>query len=327
VSKKILVTGGSGFIGSYVIEELLSQGYKVLTFDHSMPGHITDPMGPRAVEHFMGDIRDSTAVTEAAAHVDGIIHLAAVLGTQETISNPRPAAETNILGALNVFEAASQYDLPVVYAGVGNHFMRFDGGGTYTISKSAVEDFAKMYVKNRGSKISVVRPVNAYGPRQSVAHPYGSSKVRKIMPSFICRALMGDDIEVYGGGTQVSDCVYVADVAKTFVAALQYTEKYGSYWSPGAIYDAFEVGPLNYPAVSVKAIAELVVKIADSNSRIVTHDMRPGETPNAIVTSDPQTLTPLEEFGLDQNNFVPLRDGIFRTVRYYNDYLRKQKML
>lgn len=320
-SKKILVTGGSGFIGGYVIEELLANGYKVLTFDHSMPGYVTDPLGPRAVEHFMGDIRDATAVTEAVAHVDGVIHLAAVLGTQETISNPRPAAETNILGGLNIFEAANQYRVPVVYAGVGNHWMRSEGGGTYTITKTAVEDFAKMYVKNRGSQINVVRPVNAYGPRQSVAHPYGSSKVRKIMPSFIMRALLGEDIQVYGGGTQISDCVHVRDVAKVFVAALKYTEDHGSLWGSGSSWDSFEVGPA-YDAFNVRSIAHLVVEEAGSDSKIVELPMRPGEVEGAIVRADLRSLKLLKEYGIDADDFIPLEEGIRETVQWYRDTLK-----
>lgn len=169
--KKIGVTGAAGFIGSYVVEELHRRGYDVLVMDHALPG--TVGIHDFEVETFFGDVRDETAVFEFAAHVDGIIHLAAVLGTQETIQNPKPSVETNIMGSLNIFEAAARYDLPVVYAGVGNHFMAPQAGGSYTITKTTAEYFAKTYNANKGSRISVVRPVNAYGPRQSVASPYG----------------------------------------------------------------------------------------------------------------------------------------------------------
>jgi len=326
MAKKILVTGGSGFIGGHIITELLANGYKVMVFDHSLPGQVMDPLGPRAVEYFHGDIRDATAVTEAAAHVDGIIHLAAVLGTQETITNPRPAAETNIIGGLNVFEAATQYKIPVVYAGVGNHWMRTEGGGTYTITKTAVEDFAKMYIKNRGAKINVVRPVNAYGPGQSVAYPFGSSKVRKIMPSFVMRAITGMEIEVYGGGTQISDCVHVRDVAKVFVAALKYTDEHGALWNPrepSYNSDSFEVGPPN-DKYTVKDIAELVIKVAESESKIVDLKMRPGEVEGAVVKANLKTLKHLKEYGIDPDEFIKLEDGIRETVEYYREWDRLQ---
>ncbi len=301
------VTGGSRFIGSYIVKELVSRGFDVLILDHKSKRPKTSQPN---VEYFLGDVRDATAITEFAAHVDGIIHLAAVLGTQETIQNPRPSAETNIIGGLNVFEAASQYNLPVVYAGVGNHWMRSEGAGAYTITKTAIEDFSRMFNKFRGGRISVVRPVNAYGPGQSIAEPYGSSKVRKIMPSFVCRALVGDDIELYGGGVQISDCVFVSDVAWTFVAALEHL-------MDGGKPDTYEVGPT--ASVTVSEIADMVLaeaqKWTNSDSRIVSLPMRPGEVPGATVSAD---VSKLVQLGIQPDaDFLQLEGGIELTVKWY----------
>ncbi|MGW2550724.1 NAD-dependent epimerase/dehydratase family protein [Streptomyces sp. NPDC001635] len=305
---KVLVTGGSGFIASWIRRELAARGHQVLVFDHQdRRQQLAD-----GEEFFLGDVRDATAVTEAAAHVDGIIHLAAVLGTQETISNPRPSAETNILGSLNIFEAATQYSLPVVYAGVGNHAMRLVGTGCYTITKSAAEDLARMYNLYRdGGQITIVRPVNAYGPGQSVAAPYGTSKVRKILPAFTCRALTGTDIEVYGDGTQISDCVYVGDVARVFVQALEHTAEYGPTERP------VEVGPLESRTVNdiARQVAEQAALFTGLEPVGVKHlPMRPGEVPNAVVSSDTSTL---QQIGMTAADFVSLDLGIRRTVDYY----------
>ena len=305
---KVLVTGGAGFIGTWIRRELLTRGHQVLILDHQdrRTGLASGE------EFFLGDVRDPTAVTEAAAHVDGIIHLAAVLGTQETISNPRPSAETNILGSLNVFEAATQYNLPVAYAGVGNHTMRLIGTGCYTITKSAAEDLARMYNLYRdGGRITIVRPVNAYGPGQSIAAPFGTSKVRKVMPALSCRALTGAPIEVYGDGTQVSDCVWVKDVATAFVTALEHTAKYGPTERP------VEVGPAN--SVTVNDIARMVAEEASKHTGLAPVDivhlpMRPGEVPNAVVKSDVSTL---QQIGMTAADFLPLEDGIRETVEHY----------
>lgn len=305
---KVGVTGGAGFIGGHVVDELLARGHDVVVVDHHR----------RETSHeelFLADVRDATAMTELAAHVDGIIHLAAVLGTQETIGNPRPSAETNILGTLNVFEAANQYGLPVVYAGVGNHWMREHGTGSYTISKTAAEDFARMFNAYRGGKVAIVRPVNAYGPRQSIAAPYGTSKVRKIMPAMICRALTGAPIEVYGDGTQISDCVWVGDVARAFVTALEATASTGA-----APARPVEVGPA--ASRTVNDIASLVAGYAaDITGRPIVElkhlPMRPGEVPNAIVSADVSTLA---QIGMDAAEFVPLEQGIRRTVAYYAEH-------
>ncbi|MDQ0758679.1 NAD-dependent epimerase/dehydratase family protein [Streptomyces canus] len=306
---KVLVTGGAGFIGTWIRRELTARGHSILILDHQdRRQHLAD-----GEEFFLGDVRDATAVTEAAAHVDGIIHLAAVLGTQETISNPRPSAETNILGSLNVFEAATQYGLPVAYAGVGNHAMRLIGTGCYTITKSAAEDLARMYNLYRdGGQITIVRPVNAYGPGQSVAQPFGTSKVRKILPALSCRALTGAPIEVYGDGTQISDCVYVADVARTFVTALEHTAVNGPTERP------VEVGPLTSVTVNdiARLVAEYAANVTGREPVGIKHlPMRPGEVPNAVVSSDTSTLA---QIGMAAADFVPLDEGIRRTVDYYN---------
>jgi UDP-glucose 4-epimerase len=303
---RVGVTGGAGFIGGHVVAELRGAGHDPMVFDTR--GRIA-----HGAPVMMGDVRDATAVTEFAAHVDAIIHLAAVLGTQETITNPRPSAETNIIGALNIFEAAAQYSLPTVYAGVGNHWMRNHGTGAYTISKTAAEDFARMHNAYRGGRITIVRPVNAYGCGQSVAAPYGSSKVRKITPAFVCRALTGAPIEVYGDGTQISDMVHVSDVAHAFVAAIDHTAQHGATVKP------VEVGPPT--SHTVNQVAELVIKAAADLGYPpveLTHlPMRPGEVPNAVVSADVSTLA---QVGIDPGAFVPLDAGISGTVAWFAEH-------
>jgi UDP-glucose 4-epimerase len=307
---KIGVTGGQGFIGSHIRKELHSRGHQVVVFDRHAHGAMAEDE-----EFFLGDIRDETAVVELAAHVEGIIHLAAVLGTQETIQNPRPSADTNVRGSLNVFEAANQYGIPVAYAGVGNAFMRDIGTGSYTISKTCAEDYARMFNAYRGGKVAIVRPVNAYGPGQSIAEPYGTSKVRKILPALSCRALTGAPIEVYGDGTQISDCVYITDVARVFVAALEHTAQHGPPIKP------VEVGPDSSRTVLdiARLVAECAAKLTGREPVDIVHlPMRPGEVPNAVVSADTGTLLQLGP-QCDAQTFVPLEEGVRRTVQHFHD--------
>jgi UDP-glucose 4-epimerase len=301
--KKVLVTGASGFIGGYVTRRLLERGLTPLCFDRQDKGH-----RPEGSEFFLGDITNDVDVTEAMAHADGWIHLAGVLGTAETINNPRPAAATNILGGLNVFQAAAQYKVPGVNIAVGNHWFN----NTYSITKSTMERFAKMYNTDRGTEITVVRALNAYGPHQVAAPPYGPSKVKKIMPAFVNAALRGLPIEVYGTGDNRMDMIYVSNVANILVLALEYTEKYGA---PSI---AFEAGTGQAPTVN--DIAKMVNEVCNNmTSPGIKHiGMRAGEKEGELVIGNPETLLPLKEFDKYADDFIELSDGIKETALYYN---------
>ncbi len=298
---RIAVTGGAGFIGGHVVDHLIDRGHEPVIFDHAgrRPHHPD-------VEVMLGDTRDDVAVSELAAHAEGIIHLASVLGTQETVGNPRPAVMTNILSGLNVLEAATQYGLPVVNICVGNAGMP----NPYSASKTCVESLAVMFLRDRGTRVNQVRAVNAYGPRQVPAAPYASNRVRKITPAFACRALTGDPVEVYGDGLQVSDMVHVTDVARTLVSALESAAR-------GVCRERVtEVGPSEHH--TVLDVARLVIDAAHDlgygRSGVRHLPMRPGETPGASVTVDNESL---RQVGVDPASLVPLREGISDAVAWY----------
>ena len=151
---RILVLGGAGFIGEYVCRALRAQGDTAVIFDH------VDRPGLGEWERHFGDVRDALAVAEAVAHADAVINLAAILGSQETVANPKPAIETNIIGAVNVMEACVQYDVPLAMTSVGNAWLRSDGAGTYTIVKECAADLFQMYRNYRRLRGNLVRPMN-----------------------------------------------------------------------------------------------------------------------------------------------------------------------
>lgn len=285
---KILVTGASGFIGGYVTDNLLAKGHEVLAFDHKEQPHRD------GVTQFLGDTRDFTAVSEAVAISDGFIHLAGVLGTQETVNEPRPAVETNIIGGLNMFQAARNYKVKGVYIAVGNH----TENNSYSITKTTAERFALMFNKEHKTKIAIVRGLNVYGPYQK-AYP-----VRKIMPNLILPALKNEKITIYGDGEQKMDLIYAKDIAEILVRALLVEH---------GVYDTiFEAGTGEAPTVN--EIAAVVMK--EAGGGFVEHaPMRPGETPRSIVVGNPETLRPL--FDGEVPTFTPMEEGISETVQWY----------
>jgi UDP-glucose 4-epimerase len=195
-----------------------------------------------------------------------------------------------------------------VYIGVGNHWMN----NTYSITKTTVERFIDMYNKNRGTSINIVRAMNAYGPRQVPASPYGPAKVRKITPSFVCRALCNDDIEIYGDGEQISDMIYVSDVAVALVKAMENA-------CVRNVHPVVEIGPVVNNTVN--DVAKMIIELSESESEIKYLPMRPGELPGAIVKANTDTLKHVE---MQPEQLLPLDIGMQNTIDYFREYLKNR---
>jgi UDP-glucose 4-epimerase len=246
--RRILVTGAKGFIGSRVCAELERRG--------DLPVHFDYP----------NDVRDS-AMLAAFAHVDGVVNLAGVLGTAETIGEEYEAAQVNILGALNVFDAFRS--VPIVQIATGHEGQP----NPYALTKACITGLALSRAQWMGQKISVVRAYHVYGPGQKMCAPHGTSKVRKIIPSFVARALTDMPIEINGDGLQVVDLVYVDDCAKVLVDALD--GPYGKVLEAGT-------------GVRVRVVdcaKDVIVACGGSKSRLVHGPMRRGEPEGAIVVA------------------------------------------
>ncbi len=287
----VLVTGGNGFLGHYVTTALKDAGHTPIIFDRRW-------IPETNLHQVLGDVRDSTEVSESVARVQGVIHLAGVLGTQETIHDPWPALETNVGGSLHVFKACADYKVPCAYITVGNHWMQ----NSYAITKTCAERFAWMANKEWGAQIAVVRALNAYGPGQK-SHP-----VRKIIPSFIERGLRGQSIQVYGDGLQVMDMIHARDVADILVRALQ--------CGPHPEGIPYEAGTGR--TTTVREIAEMVALYTGSHEPIVYLPMRPGEPVHAVVLGKPSTLTPLYQNHLATP--MTLETGLAETVEWYMEH-------
>jgi nucleoside-diphosphate-sugar epimerase len=221
---------------------------------------------------------------------DGVIHLAAVLGTQETIEEPGIAFEVNVRGSINVFQAVRHYQLPAVYITVGNYWMN----NPYSISKHTAERLALMFNRECGTRIAVVRGYNAYGPGQKAA------PVHKIIPNFIIPALKGEDLIVYGDGSQVMDMIYVEDVAEILVSALL---------SESADYQQVLEAGTGRPT-TVNQIAQIITEKV-GRGFIKNVPMRPGEPDKSVVLAKVRPY-----------DFVNLEDGLDRTIPYYAEALK-----
>jgi UDP-glucose 4-epimerase len=256
---RVLVTGSSGFIGKYVQRALEKNGHSCIGFDASGRQYVDD-------KEDLGK-----AVFYEA---DAIINLAGVLGTNELFRGGREqrAIEVNILGALNVYDVAAEAGIPVVQIGTGHKGQP----NPYAITKGAAEELGLARAAWQGEKIAVVRAYHVYGAGQKMCAPHGTSPVRKIIPSFICRALTGMPLEIYGDGEQQIDLVHARDVADALVQAID--GPYGTVTEAGTGI-----------ATTVNSAAKAVLLACGRPGDQVQHvPMRSGEPERAcVVASEP----------------------------------------
>jgi nucleoside-diphosphate-sugar epimerase len=293
---KILLIG-CGFIGRHFLKAATAAGHQLTVLDHRANQNIHRT----ASEAILGDVRDRSLLAAVVPEFECVVNLAGILGTSETVCNPLPSIETNLLGAINVFEAVrstSGMATPTrcVQITVGNYFMN----NSYAITKNSAERFALMYNKEHKTQIAIVRALNAYGPHQK------HSPVRKIIPNFIVEALNERPITIYGSGEQVMDMIYVEDVANILLRAATMDQLEFSH--------VFEAGTGR--RTTVNDIAQRVLALAGGKAGVQHLPMRSGEPLNSEVVADPGSL---QELGIDIGRLISLEEGLQSTISWYRE--------
>lgn len=259
--KKVLVTGGAGFIGSNMVERLVRDGHEVVVLDNLLRGNKLSPEILSNVRLVEKDIRDMDAVLNAAKGCDVIVHYAAVLGVDVVAENPIETMEVEAIGMMNLVRAAFAYDVSkMLYAstsGVYGHSKiekkvteadPVDPVTSYAIAKRYNEIYLEGLHQEHGFESVSLRFFNVYGKNQDT---------RMVIPRFIEQALAGKDITVFDDGTQTRDFTYIDD---TVEACIQLMEK-----SKGA--DVFNVANSN--EMQIIDLAHAIKRVTGSNSPIV----------------------------------------------------------
>ncbi len=302
---RVLVTGGAGFIGSHIVDELVNQGHTVSVVDDFSEGSLQN-LNPDA-RLFDVSINDAPALENAFAEArpDVVSHHAAQISVRNSMYDPTRDAQVNIIGSLNVLQAAVKHDVErFIFASTSAVYSKpqrlpmSEGHpmmpeSVYGVSKLSVENFVRLYSDTYGIKHKIFRYGNVFGPRQN---PHGEAGVVAI---FAGQFLRGEQPTIFGDGTKTRDYVFVSDVVSASIAGM------GEAGDNDTYNIARGIGVSDYEMFDTVAAA------ADSSLQPRYAPVRPGEPQH--LSLDP---TKAHEI-LAWRPSVSLSEGIAQVVEHY----------
>ena len=285
---KCVVVGAKGFLGAVISKRLSKIGRCVVGVDRIPPsGEDTD------ICHISADIRDIELLRLAFHGADEVYHVAATLGTAELEGGIRTAIDTNILGTLNVLEAARSEGVARVFVASKPSVWL----NTYTITKHCSEQIARQFANYNPISVYLFRYLNIYGPGQKL------QPVRKIFPIFAAQALRGLPIQVFGDGLQTVDMLFVDDAAQLTI----------DFMSTPPIGRAIHCG--TGEKMTVLEVASAVNDYFGNNSGVEHLPMRRGETERTQIVADTADLDQI----LPDREITPWAAALDRSLRWYAD--------
>ena len=267
---RALITGGAGFIGSHLADELLTEGNHLLLLDDLSTGrleNIEHLVGRPDVEFVLGSILNADLVDSVVSRVDVVYHLAAAVGVELIVEKPLQSLMTNIRGSEIVFEKALKHGARVLVASTSEIYGKntsdrlseeddrilgspLKSRWSYSEAKAIDEILAYTYWREKGLETVIVRLFNTVGPRQTGS--YGM-----VIPRFVSQALRNDPITVYGTGEQTRCFCFVGDVVRGMIDLCNHPQAYGRVFNLGGSEE-----------VSMKVLAERIISASGSSSRL-----------------------------------------------------------
>ena len=309
--KKVLVTGGAGFIGSHVADRLVADGCEVHVLD-DLSGGVRENVPEAATFHELDVRSDEVERLFERERFDALCHLAAQMDVRRSVADPQYDADVNVLGLLNLMEAGRRHGLQkVAFASTGGAIYgepdpEVNGGGPqpeshptrpmspYGITKLVSEHYLRFYEQTYGIPYAALRFGNVYGPRQN---PHGEAGVVAI---FTQRLLRGEAVTINGPGTQTRDYVYVGDVVRAFVAALAREES-----------GIFNVG--TGVETDVNELFHHINRFTDAGAAESHGPAKPGEQQRSVL----DTALARETLGWEPE--VGVAEGLSQTVAWFRE--------
>jgi len=317
--KSILITGAGGFIGSHLTEALVRAGYNVRAFvlynsfnswewlDHSPP-EIKDNL-----EIFSGDIRDPHGVKKAMQGCDIVFHLAALIAIPYSYHSPDTYVDTNIKGVLNVLQAAREFGVErVIHTSTSEVYGTaqfvpitedhpLQGQSPYSATKIAADQLAMSFYYSFGTPVTIVRPFNTYGPRQSA---------RAVIPTIITQLATDNKTIKLGSLHPTRDFNYVKDTVSGFMAALESESAVGEVVNIGSGFE-----------ISIGETAALIGEIMGLESDIVSDDqrLRPPLSEVERLWADNSKACQLLDWHPEFAGLEGLKRGLQETIAWFTD--------
>ena len=307
----VLVTGGAGFIGSHLCERLLEQGHEVISVDNYFSGHrrnITHLRGNSRFEMIRHDV-----VNPILLEVDRIFHFACPASPNAYQFNPVKTVKTSVMGTINMLGLAKRVKARMLLASTSEvygdpkvHPQKEEYWGNvncvgirscYDEGKRVAETLMSDYRRQNGVDTKIMRIFNTYGPRMDINDG-------RVVSNFITQALRGEEITVYGDGTQTRSFCFVDDLVEGALRMMNCEDFAGpvNIGNPGEF--------------TIMELAEMVIRLTGSGSKIVN---------KPLPSDDPTQRQPditLAKEKLSWSPTVPLEEGLTRTIAYFSDVLR-----
>lgn len=315
--KKILVTGADGFIGSHLVEHLAARGHAVRAFvlynSLGSRGWLDSaPLGPN-VEFFAGDIRDPQSVRAATRDCHVVLHLAALISIPYSYQAPESYLDTNVRGTMNVLQAARELGVErVVHTSTSEVYGTarsvpiteehpLQGQSPYSASKIAADQMATAFCSSFGVPVSVLRPFNTYGPRQSA---------RAVIPTVITQIAAGARTLRLGALHPTRDFNFVEDTVRAFVAMAEADEAVGEVVNIGSNYE-----------ISIGDTVRLIAEVMQAEVRVETDAdrLRPAQSEVERLWADNAKAKRLLGWKPAYGGRDGLRHGLEKTIAWFGD--------
>jgi UDP-glucose 4-epimerase len=278
---RVAVTGGAGFIGSHIVDRLLTLGVSVSVIDDFSTGGQRN-LWSSNIEYMEGSILDAKALEAALHGADAVVHLAAIVSVAESLAHSEKTHEVNATGTLRVLEASRRLEISkfvlasssAVYGSMTSpphaESLSVRPSSPYAASKASAEAYAIAYANSFAMDTLVLRMFNVYGPRQRV-----DALFPPIVPAFIRAALTGTPVEIFGDGQQTRDFTYVEDVAEVICRS--------------TIEDRTLPSPMNLAfggSISILELRDTVERLTGRSIAITQRPARSGEVRHSLASTE-----------------------------------------